>query len=113
MRSGRAVGLGLDFGVVAGVDVAAATVLPVFFTARVDFDGRTAGRFGAARLSRVGFLDAFAGLFVGRLAARAGRVEVRLALTFFLAERTGTLGLRRLAARLAPGRLFAFFAMTV
>ena len=103
MWSGRAIGrLALDGAANAGVDLATATLLAGVFT----------GRF-----SRVGFPDAFAGFFVARRAARAGLGEVRFVLAvllaFFLAERTGTLGLRRLAARPAEARLFAFFAMTV
>ena len=118
MRSGRATGrLALECGADAGVDLAAATFLTVVFTAREDSGGRAAARFDGARFSRVDFPDAFAGFFVARLAARAGLVEVRcplaFLLAFFLDERTGTLGLRRLAARPAEGRLFAFFAMTV
>ena len=114
MWSGRAVGrLSLDGAADAGVDLATATLLAVVFTGREDFAGRTAARLDAARFSRVGFPDAFAGFFVAGLVARAGLAAVRCVLVFFLAERTGTLGLRRLAARPAEGRLFAFFAMTV
>jgi hypothetical protein len=116
--SGRAIGrLALDCAANAGVDLATAPLLAGVFTNREDFAGRTAARLDAARFSRVVFPDAFAGFFVARLAARAGLGEVRFVLAvllaFFLAERTGTLGLRRLAARPAEGRLFAFFAMTV
>lgn len=115
MWSGRPIGrLALGFGVETDV---LATRWAGAFAGREDFAGRTAARLDAARLSREGFPDAFAGLFVARVPARAGRVEVRcilaFLLAFFLAERTGTLGLRRLAARRAEGRLFAFFAMTV
>jgi hypothetical protein len=70
----------------------------------------------ATRFSRVGFPDAFTGFFVARPDAPAGLGEVRFVLAVllaFFAERTGTLGLRRLVARLAEARLFAFFAMTV
>jgi hypothetical protein len=85
------------------------------FTGREGFAG-TAARLDATRFCRVGFPDPFAGFFVARLAARNGLGEVRFVLTvllaFFLAERTGTLGLR-LAARPAEARFFAFFAMTV
>jgi hypothetical protein len=110
--SGRPIGrLALGFGAAADV---LATRWAGAFAGREDFAGV---RLDAARLSREGFPDAFAGLFVARVPARAGRVEVRcilaFLLAFFLAERTVTLGLRRLAARRAEGRLFAFFAMTV
>ena len=118
MWSGRAIGrLALDCEADAGVDLATVTLLAVVFTARADSAGRAAARLDAVRFSRVGFPGAFAGFFVVRLAARAGLVEVRciraFLLAFFLAERTGTVGLRRLVARPAEGRLFAFFAMTV
>jgi hypothetical protein len=116
--SGRAIGrLALDGGADAGVGLATATLLAVVFTGREGFVVRTAARVDAARFSRVGFPDAFAVFFVACLPARAGLLEVRcilaLLLAFFLAERTGTLDLRRLAARPAEGRFFAFFAMTV
>ena len=87
------------------------------FTGREGFAGRPAAPLDATRFSRAGFPDAFAGFFVARLAARAGLGEVcfvlAVLLAFSLAERAGTLGLRRLAARPAGARLFAFLAMTV
>ena len=118
MWSGRALGrLTLECAANAGVDLATTTCLEVAFTGREGFAGRPARRLDATRFSRVGFPDAFAGFFVARLAARAGLGEVRFVLAvllaFFLAERTGTLGLRWLAARPAEARLFAFFAITV
>jgi hypothetical protein len=116
--SGRAIGrLALDCGAGAEVDLATATLLAGVFTGREGFAGRTAARLDATRFSRVGFPDPFASFFVARLPARDGLGEVRFVLAvllaFLLAERTGTLGLRRLAARPAEARLFAFFAMTV
>jgi hypothetical protein len=113
--SGRAIGrLALDGASNAGVDRTTATFLA---RDREGFAGRTAVRLDATRFSRVGFPDAVAGFFVALLAARDGLVEARFVLAvllaFLLAARTGTLGLRRLAARPAEGRLFAFFAMTV
>jgi hypothetical protein len=116
--SGRAVGrLALDCAANAGVDLATATLLAGAFTDREGFAGRPVARLDATRFSVVGFLVAFAAFFVARRAARAGLGEVRFVLAvllaFFLGERTGTLGLRRLAARPAGAPLFAFFAMTV
>ena len=118
MWSGRAIGrLALDGAANAGVDLATATFLAGAFTGREGFAGRPAARLDETRFSRVGFPDAFAVFFVARRAARAGLGEVRFVLAvllaFFLAERNGTLGLRRLAARPAGARLFAFLAMTV
>ena len=118
MWSEPAIGrLPLDGAANGGLDLATATLLAGVFTGREGFAGRTAARLAATRFSRVGFPDAFAGFFFARLAARVGLGEVRFVLAgllaFFLAERTGTLGLRRLAARPAGARLFAFLAMTV
>jgi hypothetical protein len=99
---------------------ATATFRAGVFATRDDFAGPAGARSDAARFSRAGFADAFADLFVARLAPRAGLEGGWRLLAFlppffvaFLAERTGTLGLRRLAVRLSEGRLFAFFAMTV
>ena len=118
MWSGRAIGrLALDGAADVEVDLGARTLLAVVFIGREALAGRTAARLDAARFRRVGFPDAFAGFFVVRLAERVGPLEVRCVRAFLpvfvLAERTGTLGLRRLAARPAEARLFAFFAMTV
>ena len=97
--------------------MATETLLAGAFTGREGFAGRSTARLDATRFGRAGFPDGFAGLFVARMAARAGLSDVRFVLAvllaFFLAERAGTLGLRRLAARPAEARLFAFFAMTV